>query len=376
MSPPRTASGRRAARSSDGTPAARATRTQRVAATERRVRPPTRVTVQAHAKLNLGLAVGPRRDDGFHDLVTVFQSVSLADTLIAERRVRGFSLRVRHESAAVHGQHDVQAQRVVRADASNLVVRAARLVASGLGLPGGARFTLVKRIPAQAGMGGGSADAAAAIVALCALHGHRLTRTERTIYGLQLGSDVPFALSGGTMLGMGRGEILSRLRLVGPFRAIIAMPKWRVSTTDAFRRHDAERKHLTPWEHHLRFATSVGRQRVEVLSLMRQGNRFEQLLGHRRYEFASLCDRLRAAGLLQPRLTGSGSAVFAIMPRGGSIREIACRFSGDEPLYEVRSVAKGLRLQLHASSTRPGTGARGGVPRTRDGQRPRRTRAS
>ena len=373
MSLPRTAPRRRAGASSDGT---RAARSKRVTATGRGASPPTSVTVLAHAKLNLGLAVGPRRDDGFHDLVTVFQSVSLADTLIAERRVRGFSLRVRHESAAVHGRHDVQAQRIVRADASNLVLRAARLVASGLGLPGGARFTLVKRIPAQAGMGGGSADAAAAIVALCALHGHRLTRTERVRYGLQLGSDVPFALSGGTMLGMGRGEVLSRLRLEAPFRAIIAMPKWRISTAEAFHRHDADRKNLTPWKHHLRFAMSVGRQRVEALSLMRQGNRFEQLLGRRRYEFASLCDRLRAAGLLQPRLTGSGSAVFAIMPRGGSIREIAGRFSGDEPLYEVRSVGKGLRLQLHASSTRPGTGARGGAPRPRDGQRWRRTRAS
>ncbi len=337
---------------------------------------PRRVTVQAHAKLNLMLAVGPKRADGFHDLVTVFQSVSLADTLIAERRARGFTLRVVHEDAAVRGAHDVAGQRIVRGDATNLVLRAARLMADALELPGGAHFTLVKRIPAQAGMGGGSADAAAAIAALCALHGRRLTREQRIGYALQLGSDVPFAVTGGTMLGTSRGEVLSALTRVAPFRAIIAMPKWRVSTAEAFRRHDAGRNPLTPWKHHLRFASAVGRQRVEALALMRQGNRFEELLGHHRQDFVGLCARLRAAGLLQPRLTGSGSAVYAIVPHGVSVREIVGRFSGDEPLYEVRPVARGLRLQLHATTTGPRNGARGGAPRTRGDQRRRRTRAS
>lgn len=337
---------------------------------------PARVTVEARAKLNLGLGVGPRRADGFHELVTVFQSVSLSDTLVAERRVRGFTLTVRHESAAVRGRHDAGAPHAVPSGASNLVLRAARLVSQELGLPGGARFTLIKRIPSQAGMGGGSADAAAAIVALYALHGRTLTRARRLRYALQLGSDVPFALSGGTMLGTGRGEVLSALQLVAPFRAVVAMPKWRVSTAEAFRRHDAGRNPLTPWKHHLRFASTVGRQRVEALRLMRRGNRFEELLGRHRRDLDSLCARLRAAGLLEPHLTGSGSAVFAILPRGASAREIVGRFSGDEPLYEVRSVAKGLRLQLQAALTRPGNGARSGAPRTRGGQRRRRTRAS
>ncbi len=339
-----------------------------------------RVTVEARAKLNLMLAVGPKRADGYHDLVTVFQSVSLADTLVAERRARGFTLTVRHEDVTVRGTHDHATQRVVSAGRDNLVLRAARLLAKELSLPGGAHFTLVKRIPAQAGMGGGSADAGAALAALAALHGRRFSRAQRIRYALQLGSDVPFAVVGGTMLGTGRGEVLSALRLKAPFRAIIAMPPWRVSTADAFRRHDARhhagRKHLTQWGHHLRFASTVGRQRVEALALARRGNRFEELLGHRRRDFDSLCARLRSAGLLEPRLTGSGSAVFAIMPRGASVRETVGRFRGNEPLYEVRSVAKGLRLFFHASSTRPGKGARVGAPRKSGDQRRRRTRAS
>ena len=105
-----------------------------------------------------------------------------------------------------------------------------------LGLPGGVRFRLVKRIPARAGMGGGSADAAAAMAAVMALHGVRLPRSRRLALAAEIGSDVPFALVGGTALGRGRGERLTSLHLAKPFRAVIAMPSWTVSTTTAFAR--------------------------------------------------------------------------------------------------------------------------------------------
>ncbi len=319
---------------------------------------PRRVTVECHAKLNLGLAVGPLRADGFHDLVTVFQSISLADTLVAERSASGFTLRVRHEDVATNGRGSRATESDVPKGAANLVLRAARLLARELSLKGGARFTLIKRIPSRSGMGGGSADAAAAAASLLALHGRRLSLSRRIEYASQLGSDVPFAISGGTALGLGRGERLRRLRLRSPFRAIVAVPRWRVSTAEAFRRHDAARNSLTHWERHRRFAVTVGRQQVEALSLTRRGNRFEQLLGRRRRDLESLRARLRVAGLLEPHLTGSGSAVFGIVPRGTSVREIVERFSGDEPLYAVRSVGRGLRLRIQATSTRPRKGPR------------------
>lgn len=317
-----------------------------------------RVTVEARAKLNLGLAVGPRRPDGFHELVTVFQSVSLADTLVAEWRPRGLSLAVRHEDAAVRGRLPRATRAAVPAGAANLVLRAARLVRDELALPGGARFTLVKRIPAEAGLGGGSADAAAALVAMLALHGRALPRRRLAELALRLGSDVPFALTGGTALGLGRGERLRRLRLRAPFRAIVAMPPWRVPTALAFRRNASTRNRLTGWEHNLRFAVTVGRQRVDALSLIRRGNRFEQLLGRRRRDLESLRARLRAAGVVEPHLTGSGSAVFGVVPGGVPVREIAVRFSGSEPLFAVRSVGRGLRLRVHAMSRGPRKGSR------------------
>ena len=342
----------------------------------KRPRRPRSVTVDACAKLNLGLAVGPRRADGFHEVVTVLQSISLADTLTAERTARGFSLQLRHEHVALRGRPPRDMRTSVTRGPDNLVLRAARLVARELALPGGARFTLVKRIPAQAGMGGGSADAAAAIAAMLALHGRRLSRSVRQRIASRLGSDVAFALTGGTALGTGRGELLTPLRLTSPFRALVAMPSWRISTARAFSCHDKDRKGLTHWKHDRRFATTVGRQRVEASALIRRGNRFEELLGRRRQDFVALCARLRATGMLGPRLTGSGSAVFAMLPRGARVREFASRFAGDEPLYEVRSTGRGLRLRIHASATKPRKGDRAGAPPRSGVLRRRRTRAS
>ena len=336
---------------------------------------PRAVRVEARAKLNLGLDVGPRRADGFHDLVTVFQSVSLADTLTAVRSRKGWSLRVRHEHGEVRGRTPREAARLVPAGGDNLVLRAARLIAGELGLEGGARFTLVKRIPARAGLGGGSADAAATVAAMLALHGRKPSREQLDRFALQLGSDVPFALRGGTALGTGRGDRLINLRLRAPFRAVIAVPDWRVSTRKAFQLHDRVRNGLTRWSDALRFARTVGRQRVEALALIRRGNRFETLLGRRRRDLDSLRARLRAAGLQEPRLTGSGSAVFAIVPFGASVRGIVARFGGDEPLFAVRSVGRGLRLHV-ASKQRTGKGTREGALHKVGASERRRARAS
>jgi len=304
-----------------------------------RRRPPARVEVTAHAKLNLSLAIGPRRADGFHDLVTVLQSISLADTLLAERTRSGFSLGVRFEPAGA-GRASV-----VPRGADNLVVRAARLVHERLRLPGGARFQLVKRIPAAAGLGGGSADAAAAIAAVLALHGRRLPLNLRLALAAELGSDVPFALLGGTALGLGRGERLRRLRLARPFRALLVVPNWRISTSSAFRAIDKAKYGLTGWEAALRFAASLGQSQVTASRASRLGNTFQRVLGYRRRDFDTLSARMCAAGLLEPRLTGSGSGVFAILPERTSTPEVRGRFDGAGQVFMVRSIRGGLRLR-------------------------------
>jgi len=313
-----------------------------------RAHPLRRVRVEARAKLNLGLAIGPRRADGFHDLATVFQSISLADTLTVTPRAHGFSLVIRFEDASVTGRGGRRAARAWRgpervpAGRTNLVLRAARLLAERHRLPGGARFTLVKRIPAGAGMGGGSADAAAALSGLARLHRLRWSLADRLALGAELGSDVPFALFGGTALGSGRGERLRRLRLEAPFRALVAVPAWRIETRRAFRALDRGRKGLTGGGLNLRFAEGLGRKALTPQHAVRLGNAFEQVLGKRRSGFLSLCARLRSAGVEEPHLTGSGSAVFGILPAGVPAQRAIRRFVGDEVVYLIRSRGAGL----------------------------------
>lgn len=307
-----------------------------------RVRPVARaVRVDARAKLNLGLAVGPRRRDGYHEIATLFQSVSLADTLTVTPRRAGFTLGIAIDRASL----GLDSARSVPAGPDNSVLRAARLMGREFGVPGAA-FRLVKRIPTGAGMGGGSADAGAAIRGLARLYGIRVRRARRLELGGRLGSDVPFACLGGTALGLGRGERLRPVRLARPFRAVVAVPKWRVSTALAYREIDRGKYGLTAWAAKLRFAQALGRDGVRLASGSRFGNTFELALGKRRADLESLRERLSAAGLQFPCLTGSGSAVFGIVRAGTTVRAAIARFEGSERLHVVRSTRSGARVTV------------------------------
>jgi 4-diphosphocytidyl-2-C-methyl-D-erythritol kinase len=305
--------------------------------------PPAVVRLDARAKLNLGLAVGPARADGYHDLVTVFQSISLSDTLVA-RRARGWSLSVAHEDV---GHRIVRSRRSavarVPSGPDNLVLRAARLARERWGIRGGAAFRLIKRIPAGAGLGGGSADAAAALAAMCRLYGVRPSPAERLAVAAELGSDVPFAWAGGTAIGRGRGERLTRVRLARAFRAVLAVPAWRVSTARAYRQIDRNKYGLTVWRAHLRSAQRLERKAVTAGSALRLGNAFEATLGGRRRDFIAVCRRLEEVGAVAPHLTGSGSAVFGLLPSGVTWGSVVGRYTGSETLFLVRSVRAGVR---------------------------------
>jgi 4-diphosphocytidyl-2-C-methyl-D-erythritol kinase len=306
---------------------------------------PRRVRVEARAKLNLGLAVGPRRPDGFHELATIFQSVTLADTLVAERRARGFSLEVRHEEVAVRGTLSARTRGAVPAGRGNLALRAARLAVRYAGITGGVHLHLTKRIPAQAGLGGGSADAAAALVAVFALYGVQVPLADRLVLGAQLGADVPFALFGGTAMGSGRGEQLARLKPGRSFRAVIAVPRWRVPTAEAFRKLDRSRNGLTRWNRKPRFPNVAGNKELWPYRALRLGNSFEEALGTRMPDFVDLCARLRGAGVREPHMTGSGSAVFGLLGPRVFARSFFDRFKGSEALYVVRFARSGLGIR-------------------------------
>jgi len=124
----------------------------------------------------------------------------------------------------------------------------------------------------------------------------------------------------------------------------VAVPPWRVSTARAFRALDRSRYGLTRPKAKLRFGKVTGRTALEPRDVVRLGNSFEDVLGARRSDFIGLCSRMREAGLLEPRMTGSGSAVFGLLGRRSSARAVLDRLAGGEALYVVRSARRGLDI--------------------------------
>lgn len=190
----------------------------------------TRVIAQAPAKVNLVLSVGPLRPDGYHDLATIFHAVSLHDQVEAHH--------ADEISVEVEGLH---ADRVPT-DGSNLAARAAEALAEYAGVRAGARLHIRKSIPVAGGLAGGSADAAAALVAVDALWETGLGRAEMFRLAARLGSDVPFALEGATALGTGRGEQLTSVMVDGVFHWVLAVATGGLSTPAVYRELDRLRE--------------------------------------------------------------------------------------------------------------------------------------
>lgn len=174
--------------------------------------------LQAPAKINLGLCVKGRRHDGYHELETVMQQISLSDVLLfSSRPGRGWSFSCSDK---------------LLAGPDNLVCKAAKLLADEVSHPlEGVHLTLFKRIPVQAGLGGGSSDAAAALVGLNHYWQLGLSRERLLFLGEQLGSDVPFFLVGGTVLARGRGEVLRSLSAIPFYWVILALVPGDIAST-------------------------------------------------------------------------------------------------------------------------------------------------
>ena len=209
-----------------------------------------RVIVRAPAKVNLHLGVGPRRADGFHEVITVLQAVSLYDelTVTALPPADGAGEGNGADEAEVAAIVEISGEgavgpagdpAVVPTGTDNLAVRAALLVARAAGLRGRRiHLAMAKGIPVAAGMAGGSADAAAALVACDALWGTGLSAETLAGLAAQLGSDVPFPLTGGTALGVGRGEQLSPVTSACEYHWVFALADGGLSTPAVYREFD------------------------------------------------------------------------------------------------------------------------------------------
>lgn len=189
-----------------------------------------RVHVRAPGKLNLFFEVGDAQDDGYHEVASAYQAVSLYEDLWAEG--------ADEFTVSISGTVDVAG---VPADDRNLALRAARLVAQKIGHTGGAHLEIVKHVPVAGGMGGGSADAAAALVACDALWGADLGSAQLHQLAARLGADVPFSLMGGTAIGTGRGDQLSPALAKGRFDWVVVPSDAGLSTPEVYAHLDVLR---------------------------------------------------------------------------------------------------------------------------------------
>lgn len=190
------------------------------------------VVVRTPAKVNVLLSVGPVREDGYHELMTVFHSLSLEDVITASPG-EGITLTMSGEGSEA-----------LPVDDSNLAVKAARLLADHVGVDPNVTLHIEKSIPIAGGMAGGSADAAGTLVACDALWQTGLSRDELAGLAAQLGSDVPFALYGGNAIGRGRGEQITPVLGRGRFHWVLALSDEGLSTPEVYRRLDELRDEL------------------------------------------------------------------------------------------------------------------------------------
>ena len=198
------------------------------------------VTVKVPAKVNLQLSVGPRESDGYHNLVTVFQAVSIFDVVTLTKSHEGSGVTIAVTGDQTHG---------VPEDGSNLAVRAASLIAEKFGFSADVHIEVKKSIPVAGGMAGGSADAAATLVGMDALFKLEATREELLALGSELGSDVPFLILGGTAIGTGRGDQLTAALSRGTYHWVFALSTVGLSTPSVYSECDrmrAEREIADP----------------------------------------------------------------------------------------------------------------------------------
>ncbi|MDP2211963.1 MAG: 4-(cytidine 5'-diphospho)-2-C-methyl-D-erythritol kinase [Candidatus Aquicultor sp.] len=264
------------------------------------------LTIKAYAKINLYLDVISRYPDGYHQIVSVMQSVSLHDLL--------------EISEAPYPVIDVHCTAGGLSGATNLAYRAALELREQTGVRAGARISIKKNIPIAAGLAGGSADAAATLFGLDRLWGLNLSNDYLKEIATRIGADVPFCLIGGTMLAEGKGELLESLTPVPDISLVIATPPVPVSTAEVYRQFDE----ASP--------TTLGKK-DEILSALREGdvgsiagslnNLLEYVVLKRYPAVLEAKDRALASGALAVLMSGSGPSVFALCGDEATALEVA-----------------------------------------------------
>ncbi|MGH3730808.1 MAG: 4-(cytidine 5'-diphospho)-2-C-methyl-D-erythritol kinase [Micromonosporaceae bacterium] len=287
------------------------------------------VRVRVPAKVNLHLGVGPARDDGYHELTTVYHAISLYDELTASRADdRKLTLLGEGEDELPLGD-------------DNLVMRAVLALAEHVGRTPKVHLHLHKHIPVAGGLAGGSADAAAALVACDALWGTGLSRDELTRVAATLGSDVPFLVPGGTALGTGRGEVINPVLAVGTWHWVVAVADGGLSTPEVYaelRRLRAAGRGGGPSTDTDRLLAALRQHDPQVLASALTNDMQPAAISLR----PSLRRTLRAGqeeGALAAFVSGSGPSCVFLAADADHATKLAARVSGHGVCRTVRTAA-------------------------------------
>ncbi len=253
---------------------------------------------EAYAKINLSLDVSGRRDNGYHDVRMVMQSISLHDTLTFEKR-EDFSL----------ATDNVELTKESDEGKENIILKACRVLTEYKGAFGGAKITLTKRIPIAAGMAGGSTDAAATLRGLNRLYDLGLSLKELETIAVKIGADVPFCVRGGTALSEGIGEILTTLKTPSETKIVIVKPDINVSTKDVYEAFDSLSKPSHPDVDAMVKAVNDDDLDAVVSNL---GNSLEAVTKGLHPIIGEIEDFMLSNGAKGALMSGSGPTVFAI----------------------------------------------------------------
>ena len=256
------------------------------------------------SKINIGLAITGKREDGYHDIDSIFQSIRLSDSIYFAK----------HHSVVFSGgapELPEYMQKLVTYGEENLALKALRALQAYTGCKAGAAIHLLKRVPIQAGLGGGSADAAAMLVGLNRFWDLRLTQEELLQIGATLGSDVSFLLQGGTARGTGRGEILTHGKSPDPHWLLLVKPKVSVSTAAAYGRFTnksvATKQTIDTVQQHL--------ENNDLKSaFLTRANTFEELLFPDHEELV-ICKEFFTSRGYPTIMTGSGPTMVVLLDK-------------------------------------------------------------
>ena len=263
------------------------------------------IRLKARAKINLGLDVLGKREDGYHEVRMVMQTIGIYDRLILTK-IPEEEIRITSNLA------------FLPVNENNLIYKAIKLLKDEYHFPGGVSVDLNKFIPVAAGMAGGSADAAAVLVGMNELYGAHLSMSELCALGAKIGADVPFALMGGTCRVQGVGDFLKALPPVPECWFTVVMPDYGVSTPEAFAAYDRVGSSIHP---------DCGAQEAAIRAgdldalCAAAGNALEECSGAK--DTGAIKALLREHGAVTALMTGSGAAVFGIFRDKGAARAAA-----------------------------------------------------